>query len=201
MQSRETYKTRITLLQKMQTQYDEMAWEEFVDTYGNYIYTIINSMKISEHDAEDLRQQIFLKLWQKLPEIDLSKINRFRSYLAVMVKNCVKDFFKKRSRESQRIEGMARESGIHEAESVSTPDIDRIVEDEWHSFIAAKAFQNVSEFFSEEAISLFKETMSGRNIKDVASQLDIPLRTAYRTKQRIKDSLVAEIEALNQYLG
>ena len=92
----------MTLLQKMQKQYDEAAWQEFVDAYSGYIYTIINSMNIGAADADDLRQQIFLKLWKKLPEIDLDEMFRFRSYLTVVVRNCVKDFYRKKQRESQR---------------------------------------------------------------------------------------------------
>ena len=39
------------------------------------------------------------------------------------------------------------------------------------------------------------------DIKEVAGEMEIPLSTAYRLKSRVKESLLAEVEALNDYLG
>lgn len=199
-ETRATYRTRMTLLQKMQKQYDEKAWQEFVDSYSGYIYTIINSMNIAPSDADDLRQQIFIKLWKKLPEIDLDKMSRFRSYLTVVVRNCVKDFFRKKQRESNRADSLVQ-SDSELTESTSLPDIDQIIEKEWNNYVAALAFKNIAEYLSAEAIALFKETLDGRDIKEVAGEMRIPLSTAYRLKSRVKESLLAEVEALNDYLG
>lgn len=190
----------MTLLQKMQKQYDETAWQEFVDSYSAYIYTIINSMNIAASDADDLRQQIFLKLWKKLPEVDLHKMTRFRSYLAVVVRNCVKDFLRKKQRDANRSDRLA-DSDSELTESISLPDIDGIIEREWSNYVAALAFENITPYFSQEAIALFNESLKGRDLKVVAAELDIPLSTAYRLKSRIKDSLMDEIAALNDYLG
>jgi len=199
-ETRATYRTRMTLLQKLQRQYDDKAWQEFVDTYSGYIFTIINSMNISATDADDLRQQIFIKLWKKLPDINLEKMARFRSYLTVVVRNCVKDFFRKKQREFNRTDSLAQ-SGSELTESVSLPDIDQIIETEWNNYIAALAFKNIAEYLSPEAIALFKETLGGRDIKEVAGEMNIPLSTAYRLKSRVKESLMAEVEALNEHLG
>lgn len=199
-QTRATYRTRMTLLQKMQKQVDEAAWQEFVDSYSGYIYTIINSMNIRASDADDLRQQIFLKLWKKLPEVELDKMTRFRSYLAVVVRNCVKDFFRKSQREMNRTDKLIRE-GSELVETTSLPDIDEVIEREWSNYIAALAFKNIREYFSEDAIRLFNETLAGRDIKEVAAEMDIPLSTAYRLKSRVKEGLMAEIKALDEYLG
>jgi RNA polymerase sigma-70 factor (ECF subfamily) len=200
-ETRVTYRTRMTLLQKMQKQYDDVAWEEFVDTYSGYIYTIINSMNISDSDADDLRQQIFLKLWKKLPEIDLSKMSRFRSYLAVVVRNAVKDFIKKKTREANRSESMMPSEELRFIESISEPEIDAVIEKEWTNYVAALAFKNISEYFTKEAMALFNETLQGRDIKVVAEEMGMALSTAYRLKSRVKESLLTEIEALNDYLG
>lgn len=199
-ETRATYRTRMTLLQKMQKQYDENAWQEFVDTYSGYIYTIINSMNIGAADADDLRQQIFIKLWKKIPEIDLVKMSRFRSYLTVVVRNCVKDFFRKKQRESNRTDTLVQ-SDSELTESTRLPDIDQIIETEWNNYIAALAFKNIAEYLSADAIRLFNETLKGRDIKEVAGEMNLPLSTAYRLKNRVKESLLTEVEALNDYLG
>ena len=190
----------MTLLQKMQKQYDENAWQEFVDAYSGYIYTIINSMNIGAADADDLRQQIFIKLWKKIPDLDLTKMSRFRSYLTVVVRNCAKDFFRKKQRDANRSDTLVQ-SDSELVESVSLPDIEQVIEQEWHNYVAALAFKNIADYFSAEAMALFDETLKGRDIKEVAKEMGIPLSTAYRLKSRIKESLLSEIQALNEYLG
>ena len=199
-ETRATYRTRMTLLQKMQKQYDEKAWQEFVDSYSGYIYTIINSMNIGAADADDLRQQIFIKLWKKIPNLDLDKMSSFRSYLTVVVRNCVKDFWRKSQRDANRSDKLVQ-SDSELVDTVSLPDIDEVIEREWHNYVAALAFKNIAGYLSPEAMKLFDETLKGRDIKVVAEEMDIPLSTAYRLKTRVKDSLLAEIEALNEYLG
>ncbi|VGO16355.1 ECF RNA polymerase sigma factor SigW [Pontiella desulfatans] len=195
-----TYRTRMTLLQKMQKQYDEKAWQEFVDSYSGYIYTIINSMNIASSDADDLRQQIFLKLWKKLPDVDLNKMTRFRSYLAVVVRNCVKDFLRKKQRDTNRSDKLV-DSDSELTDSISLPDIDGIIEREWSNYVAALAFKNIAQYFSSDAMKLFDESLKGRDIKVIAEELGMPLSTAYRLKSRVKDSLMDEISALNEYMG
>lgn len=199
-ETRATYRTRMTLLQKMQKQYDEKAWQEFVDSYSGYIYTIINSMNIGSADADDLRQQIFIKLWKKIPDLDLEKMSSFRSYLTVVVRNCVKDFWRKSQRDANRSDKLVQ-SDSELVDSVSLPDIDEVIEREWHNYIAALAFKNIAEYLSADAIGLFNETLKGRDIKEVASERGLPLSTAYRLRSRVKESLITEVEALNEYLG
>ena len=101
-ETRDSYQTRITLLQKVQNQYDNQAWDEFAATYQDYIYGVLRHLEIPYEDAGDLLQQVMLKLWKKLPEIEVKKLKRFRSYLSVITRNCAHDYVRKRI--SDRIE-------------------------------------------------------------------------------------------------
>ena len=195
----DSYLTRHTLLHRVQTQFDESAWKDFIQQYQAYIYTIINRMNIRSADADDLYQKILLKLWNKVPDIDLKKMKRFRSYLAAVVRNCVNDYFRSTIREHNNEESFLN----HEASMgrrFSPPDIEELIETEWHNHIAARAFENISIYFSEQAIEIFKRSLS-EDIKDIANDLNMPLSTAYRLKNRVKDNLLKEISALNEYLG
>ena len=40
--------TRLTLIQRAQNPDDELAWNEFVEVYKNYIYVIIRQMGIND---------------------------------------------------------------------------------------------------------------------------------------------------------
>ncbi len=197
--NQDVYMTRDTLLHRLQEQFDEMAWHDFIAQYQGYIYTIINRMNIRATDVDDLYQKILIKLWKKMPELDLEKMNRFRSYLAAVVRNCVHDYFRTMMRENRREEAFIEHESSMGAR-VSQPDIDRVIKLEWHNHVAAEAFKNVSIYFSEQAIDVFKRSLT-EDIKEIAADFDIPLSTAYRLRSRVKASLLKEISALNTYLS
>mgnify|MGYP001184693389 FL=1 len=197
--NQDVYMTRDTLLHRVQEQFDEMAWHDFIAQYQGYMYTIMNRMNIRATDVDDLYQKILIKLWKKMPELDLEKMNRFRSYLAAVVRNCVHDYFRTMMRENRREEAFIEHESSMGAR-VSQPDIDRVIKLEWHNHVAAEAFKNVSIYFSEQAIDVFKRSLT-EDIKEIAADFDIPLSTAYRLRSRVKASLLKEISALNTYLS
>ncbi len=195
------YRTRITLLEKVQNQYDNQAWDEFAASYQDYIYAILRHMNISYDDTSDLLQQVLVKLWKKLPEIEIHKMNRFRSYLAVMTKNCAHDYLRKKISERTKHDQLRESNDLQYFDSISMPDINRIADIEWNNYIAAQALKNISEDFSEKAIELFKGILAERDIKELAEELGMGLSTAYRLKSRVKERLLAEVQSLNEYLG
>ncbi len=198
--TKQTYATRMTLLQKMQRQHDAAAWQEFVSIYEKYIYGVIFSMSISPEDAGDVLQDVLVKLWKKLPEIDLGQMHKFRSYLAVTAKNCTYDFFRREVRRggNKKVEFEER---LHAIESISEPDVERIAAVEWNNYITAKAMENIARRFSAQALDIFKASLEGKEIKTISAEMGVPLSTAYRLRARVKEGLLAEIKALDEYLG
>ena len=197
--SQDLYLTRYTLLHRIQSQVDEVAWKDFTDQYRLYIYAIINRMNIKATDADDLYQKILLKLWKKMPDLDLGEMERFRSYLATVVRNCVNDYFRSAIRKQKNQDSFVD----HEAscgKQYTLPAIEELIETEWHNHVAAKAFENISIYFSDQAIEIFKRSLS-EEVKDIASDLNMPISTVYRLRNRIKESLLKEIAALSEYLG
>ena len=123
MAAEDQYQTRATLIQRVQNQQDEKSWEEFVVVYRRYIYAIIRSMNISEHDTEDILQQVLINLWNSLPKMDYEKINRFRSWLSTVTKNCVTDFIRKRTREANRLEKACKDDTLIYLKAIRLPEI------------------------------------------------------------------------------
>ncbi len=79
--------------------------------------------------------------------------------------------------------------------------MERIASAEWENYLTAKAMENVAKRFSEQALGVFNACLEGRDIKEHAAENGIPLSTAYRLKTRVKEALLAEIQALEEYLG
>ena len=185
-------KTRQTLLEKLRNKYDEKSWNEFVKTYKSYICIIIKRMGINEADTEDLSQQVMLKLWKKIPEFEYRRDKRFRHYIATTTRNTVHDFIRKSCSEKARIDS----SSISSDKVSSLPDIDCLIKEEWESFIANLALDNIRKNFEISSIDLFLQILDGKTPQALASELDLKVNSVQRTFKRIKDKLKEEISRL-----
>jgi len=194
------YRTRETLIQRVQNRHDEQSWEEFVCVYRRYIYAIIRSMNINEHDTEDILQQVLINLWNSLPKMDYTRINRFRSWLSTVTKNCVTDFIRKRTRDAQRLEKAARDETLTYLRTIRLPEIGKIAEREWEIHLTNMAMENIESFFSGKAVDVFRLSLKGLSVEDIARELNLKENSVYRLKNRVKDRLIQEINRLRQEL-
>ena len=200
MASDDQYQTRVTLIQRVQNQQDEQSWEEFVRVYRRYIYAIIRSMNISEHDTEDILQQVLINLWNSLPKMDYEKINRFRSWLSTVTKNCVTDFIRKRTREANRLEKASKDDTLTYLKAIRLPEIENIAEREWEIHLTNMALENIEPLFSGKAVDAFRLTLQGKSVEEIARELDLKENSVYRLKNRVKERLILEIRHLREEL-
>ncbi|HEY5654118.1 MAG TPA: RNA polymerase sigma factor [Pontiella sp.] len=196
MTNEDLYQTRATLIERVQNQQDEKSWEEFVHIYRRYIYAIIRSMNISEHDAEDILQQVLLKLWNSLPEMNCGKIKRFRSWLSTITKNCVTDFIRKRTRDANRLEKAGKDETLSYLKAIRLPEINDIAEREWEFHLTNLALENIEPLFSGKAVDAFRLTLQGKSIEEVAKELNLKENSVYRLKNRVKERLIQEVKHL-----
>ena len=197
-QTNDPYATRATLIQRVKNPDDAASWEDFVTIYRGYIYTIIRNMNISEHDAEDLTQKVLLKLWNKLPGMDLERIKRFRSWLATTTRNSVIDFIRKRTNEAHRLEKAKRDSTLAYLKIIHPPENNEIMENEWKIYLVNLALKNISPLFSGHAITVFQLSMEGMNTETIAEKLNIKRNSVNRLKLRVKKCLTEEINRLKE---
>ncbi|MCM8527147.1 MAG: RNA polymerase sigma factor, partial [Lentisphaeraceae bacterium] len=165
------YKTRQTLLERLSNKYDENSWNEFIGTYKAYICVVIMRMGINESDTEDLAQQVMLKLWKKLPGFNYNRNKRFRNYLASTARNTVNDFIRKINAEKARLE--KADINTDEEEYVSLPDINTLINEEWESFIANLALDNIRSHFEAASIDIFLQILDGRDPQELADNLGL----------------------------
>ena len=71
--------TRVTLLTQLrQEPHDQASWDEFVERYGRHIYRWCRQWKLQDADAEDVTQNILVKLSQKLRAFSYDPSRSFR---------------------------------------------------------------------------------------------------------------------------
>lgn len=197
---KESFQTRITLIQRVTDQYDEASWEDFSNIYYGYVYAIIRRMNMSAEDAEDLVQQVLLTVWKKIPETDVTQIRRFRSWLAKITRDLVINFIRKRSRDANRIKKVEADETLYHVESIPLPDIDEIAEKEWKLHLTHLALKKIEPLFSGRAIQVFRLNLDGMGIGEIAEKLNLEENSVYRLRNRVKKKLMNEIILLRDML-
>jgi RNA polymerase sigma-70 factor (ECF subfamily) len=74
---------------------DSAAWEEFVRQYHPRIYQICYRFTGSASEAEDLTQDIFIKMYRSLDSYDASRAS-FVTWIVTVSRNLLVDHFRKR---------------------------------------------------------------------------------------------------------
>ena len=85
--------TNVTLLTQLrQDPSDQAGWDEFVERYGRHIYRWCRQWKLQDADAEDVTQNILVKLTQKLRSFAYDPSRSFRGWLKTVAHHAWRDF-------------------------------------------------------------------------------------------------------------
>ena len=174
-----TYSTSATLLCRVKNQYDEESWEEFVEAYNPYIYSLCGKLGVKLQDRDDVVQKTLLGLWKKLPEFEYDPdYSRFRTWLSKVIRFQVYAYFSKSNSEQNK------KNKLLELEEENTPNaLHEVIENEWKVFISNKAWDNIKEDFTEKTQTLFLMRSKGDSPQKVADTIGIEVSTVYVHKK------------------
>ena len=91
---------------------DSVAWEEIVHSYNRRIYNICYRFSGSAEDAEDLTQEVFIKLYRTLGTWDHSK-GAFATWLTSITRNLLVDHFR-RTKQDRATDSLDAPAGAQE---------------------------------------------------------------------------------------
>jgi RNA polymerase sigma-70 factor, ECF subfamily len=72
--------TSASLLYRLKNNGEREAWPKFVDLYSPLFYHWARQLGLQEADAADLVQDVFIILWQKLPEFSYDSQKSLRAW-------------------------------------------------------------------------------------------------------------------------
>ena len=73
---------------------DAVAWEEIVQRYHRRIYNICYRFAATSDDAQDLTQEVFIKMYRTLESYDADR-GAFTTWITTMTRNLLVDHFRK----------------------------------------------------------------------------------------------------------
>src|SRR6516164_1369001 len=89
-------RTSGTLLRRVRSPLDQEAWNEFVELYGRKIYGWCRQWGLQEADAEDVTQDVLLRLASKLRAFAYDPSRSFRGWLRTLTHHAWSDFLQSR---------------------------------------------------------------------------------------------------------
>ena len=197
----EKQQTRLTLIQRVCSgERDDHCWEDFVESYKNYIYVIIRKFNLSAELCEDLLQDVLVGLWKDLPNFEyLPNKCKFRTWLSVVSRNVVLTYLKSKAgrKSSQEVN---YEEVCHNLDKFTDAEIEKISEKEWKLFIAEKALDNISKQLSEKLMDIFNASVDGASDEELSKKHETSEASIRVYRHRVKNALLKEIIRLNKEL-
>jgi RNA polymerase sigma factor (sigma-70 family) len=190
--------TRITLLGRLRHDpSNQAAWGEFVEHYGSKIYGWCRKWNLQEADAQDVTQNVLLKLAKKLQEFSYDPTRSFRAWLKTLTHHAWSDFV-----ESQHRPGLG--SGDSRVASIlqsveARDDLVKHLEAEFDREILEEAMGRVRLRVAPQTWSAFVLTaLEGLSGAEAAARIPMQVAQVFVAKRRVQKMLHEEIAKLDK---
>jgi len=155
---------------------DVVAWEEIVQRYNRRIYNICYRFAGSGDDAQDLTQEVFIKMFRTLSSYDVER-GAFMTWVTTITRNLLVDHFRK-SKQDRMTESLDTTPSEHEdamplSEKIEdkAPAADSSVQSREARELIHSALQKLSPELREAVILRDLQDM---DYKDIATVLKVP---------------------------
>jgi RNA polymerase sigma-70 factor (ECF subfamily) len=176
---------------------DDVAWAEFAQRYGRKIYGWCRHWRLQEADAEDVTQQVLVKLARHMRTFHYDPARSFRGWLKTVVHHAWRDFVDSGQRrvsgtgDTQVLELLhtleARDGLVAELD----PEFERELLDEAMARVQARVQPHTWQAFQLLAV----EQLSGA---EAARRLDMKVATVFVARSKVQKMLQAEVERLRR---
>lgn len=186
--------TNISLLRRLKEDVSrEAAWRAFVNQYGRRIYGWCLSRNLQTADAEDITQNILLKLAKCLGNFEYDASQSFRGWLRCVTENATTDFLRQRKEISggETVAGLLNEKQAKEELSA------RLIE-AFDAEILEEAINRVRNRVAKNRFDAWHlMAREGFRGAEVAEQLQMKVVSVYTARSQVQQMIRDEVERLN----
>jgi RNA polymerase sigma-70 factor (ECF subfamily) len=183
------------LAQLRQEPTDQAAWAVFVDRYGRHIYRWCRQWQLQDADAEDVTQDILMRLAQKLRAFTYEPSRSFRGWLKTLAHHAWQNFVDSPRRAQaaaggnqvwERIQTLeAREDLLQELQEAFDHELLEVAKVRVRLRVAPHTW---------EAFRLV--AIEGRPVAEVAATVQMQVAMVYAAKSKVQKMLHKEIQKL-----
>lgn len=166
-------------------QMDPEGWSRLVNTFGPIVYRWCRTSGVRDSDAADLVQDVFASVARGIGQFEREKTEgSFRSWLATITRNRVRDYFRKQANNHPAEGGTAALDRLqqHQADELDSS----ICADSMHSPLCRRVLEIVRIEFEETTWRAFwQTTVDGKQASIVAENVGISVASVYQAKSRV----------------
>jgi RNA polymerase sigma factor (sigma-70 family) len=202
--------TRASLLRRIGDPGDTASWTEFYRLYKNLVFGFARRSGLAHADAEEVTQDVFNRVSQTIHEFESNpQRGTFRGWLRNLTRWRVMDKLRERQRlDRMRSPGRDDQAGDDRTatiERVPDPSIavasDEAWDDEWEKRVLDEAMARLRDRVDARHFQVFElHVCQGRNVTEIAQQLEMNRAAVYVIHFRLKKQLIAEVTRLKGQL-
>lgn len=161
----------------------QLAFERLFESYSQKLYRFSLSYLKSETEAEEIVQDVFLKLWENRKQ--LKSDTSFQSYVFTIAFNAIRKHFNKKAREKQYAIQILESLASEHASVESYPDYELLV---------AKLGQLIGQMPERRREIFIKRKKEGISVSDIALTMNISPKTVENQITEAMNFLKKEFE-------
>lgn len=188
--------TSVSLLMRIRADdRDPRAWQEFVDRYGSRIFAWARNRQLSAEDAQEVTQEVLVKLCKRLGTFNYDPSMTFRGWLRRVTENAIKDFVKDNRPAIKRMPHGGAMELLHAVES--REDLRAALEEAFDLELFERAVDRVRHRVTSERFRIWSQiARNGRSAPEVAAELNLKIATVYSARHYVQSLIQEEIQTL-----
>jgi RNA polymerase sigma-70 factor (ECF subfamily) len=182
--------TSVSLLERLRRPDAQAAWERFVRLYTPLLNHWAHRLGLRGPDVDDLLQDVFTVIVEKLPAFQYDPQKRFRGWLWTVTVNTVRKKQRRLAHETQ-----APDTGLPDLADPNGVEV--IDEAEYRCFLVKRALELMQADFEPSTWKAFYECVAGdRPAAEVAAEFGLSLDAVYTAKSRVLRRLRQDLDGL-----
>ena len=187
--------TSETLLNRVRSPLDQAAWTEFVERYGRRIYGWCRQWGLQEADAQDVTQDVLLRLARKMRSFAYDPARSFRGWLRTLTHHAWSDFLQDRKRPGAGSGDGEVARALEQVEA--RDDLTRWLDEEFSRALFEEASARVRLRVQGHTWEAFRLTaVEGKSGAEAAALLGIRVATVYVARSKVQKMLQDEVRKL-----
>ena len=188
-------KTSATLLARLrQVPADQAAWVQFTERYGRKIYAWCRRWNLQEAEAEDVTQDVLLRLAEKMQTFVYDPAKSFRAWLKTVARHAWSDHWSGRK-------AVVAAGGSQALELLQTvearEDLVRRLEEEFDRELLDEAVARVRGRVRPHTWEAFERTaLQGQSGAEAARALGMKVATVFVARSKVQKMLQEEMQQL-----
>jgi RNA polymerase sigma factor (sigma-70 family) len=188
--------TSATLLVRLrQAPADQAAWRRFTDCYGRKIYAWCRQWNLQEADAEDVTQNVLIKLAEKMQTFVYNPEKSFRAWLKTVTRNACSDYCSGRKAValggSQAVQILATVEAREDLVRRLDEEFDRELLEEASARVRLRVTPRTWEAFERTAVQ-------GQSGAEAGAALGMKVAAVFVARSKVQKMLQEEVQKLDE---